>query len=384
MKHQVAVVGGGVVGAALVLALHRAGIDAALIERGAVPKPYDAADYDLRVYALSPASTRFLNELGVWQKITQQRASAYQGMRIWDERPGEALQFEAAALGMPQLGHIVENNLLLDELWKALAEVPTYTKTQISGLRLEDDAAHLQLEDGREISAALVIAADGADSQLREWAGIECVRWAYEQEAVVCHVATELPHRGIARQRFLPGGPLAFLPLTDGRSSIVWSAQDAEELLALDEDEFRERLAMALQNELGAITACTRRVGFPLRLLHAQDYALPRFALAGDAAHVVHPLAGQGVNLGLADAVVLVRELSAAHESGRDLGSLRLLKRYERERKADNLDMLAVTDGLNRAFGLRTDSWDSLRNLGRSAVNRMTSLKNLLMKRAVG
>src|SRR3569623_215338 len=203
MKHQVAVVGGGVVGAALALALHRAGIDAALIERGAVPKPYDAADYDLRVYALSPASTRFLNELGVWQKITQQRASAYQGMRIWDERPGEALQFEAAALGMPQLGHIVENNLLLDELWKALAEVPTYTKTQISGLRLEDDAAHLQLEDGREISAALVIAADGADSQLREWAGIECVRWAYEQEAVVCHVATELPHRGIARQRFL-------------------------------------------------------------------------------------------------------------------------------------------------------------------------------------
>lgn len=384
MKHQVAVVGGGVVGAALTLALHRAGIDAALIERGAAPKPYDAADYDLRVYALSPASTRFLGELGVWSAITQKRACAYQGMRIWDERPGEALQFEASALGVPQLGHIVENSLLLDELWKALAAVPTYTKTQISGLRLDEQAAHLQLEDGREISAALVIAADGADSQLRDWAGIECVRWAYEQQAVVCHVETELPHRGIARQRFLPGGPLAFLPLSDGRSSIVWSAQDAEDLLELDEEEFRSRLAMALQNELGAIGACTRRVGFPLRLLHAQDYALPRFALAGDAAHVVHPLAGQGVNLGLADAVVMVRELSAARESGRDPGSLRLLKRYERERKADNLDMLAVTDGLNRAFGLRIDSWDSLRNLGISAVNRMTPLKNLLMKRAVG
>ena len=154
--------------------------------------------------------------------------------------------------------------------------------------------------------------------------------------------------------------------------------------MELDEDEFRSRLALAVQNELGQITACTRRVGFPLRLLHAQEYALPRFALAGDAAHVVHPLAGQGVNLGLADAVVMVRELSAARESGRDFGSLRLLKRYERERKADNLDMLAVTDGLNRAFGLRTDSWDSLRNLGISAVNRMTPLKNLLMRRAVG
>ncbi|PTU33226.1 UbiH/UbiF/VisC/COQ6 family ubiquinone biosynthesis hydroxylase [Stenotrophobium rhamnosiphilum] len=384
MKHQVAVVGGGVVGAALALALHRAGIDTALIERGAAPKPYDASDYDLRVYALSPASTRFLNELGVWPRIAQQRASAYQGMRIWDERPGEALQFEASALGVAQLGHIVENSLLLDELWKALASVPTYTKVQITGLQLDDDAARLQLDDGREISASLVIAADGADSQLRDWAGIECVRWSYPQEAVVCHVETELPHRGVARQRFLPGGPLAFLPLTDGRSSIVWSAQDAEDLLELDEDEFRARLALALQNELGAITGCTRRVAFPLRLLHAQDYALPRFALAGDAAHVVHPLAGQGVNLGLADAVVMVRELSAAREAGRDLGSLRLLKRYERERKADNLDMLAVTDGLNRAFGLRTDSWDSLRNLGISAVNRMTPLKNLLMRRAVG
>lgn len=384
MKHQVAVVGGGVVGAALALALHRAGIDAALIERGAAPKPYDVADYDLRVYAVSPASTRFLNELGVWSAIAQQRVSAYQGMRIWDERPGEALKFEASTLGAPQLGHIVENSLLLHELWKALATVPTYTKTQISGLRLEDDAAHLELEDGREISASLVIAADGADSQLREWAGIECVRWAYEQQAVVCHVQTERPHRGIAYQRFLPGGPLAFLPMSDGRCSIVWSAQDAEDLLELDEGEFCSRLAMALQNELGAITGCTRRVGFPLRLLHAQDYALPRFALAGDAAHVVHPLAGQGVNLGLADAVVMVRELSAARKAGRDLGGLRLLKRYERERKADNLDMLAVTDGLNRAFGLRTDTWDSLRNLGISAVNRMTPLKNLLMKRAVG
>ena len=384
MKHQVAVVGGGVVGAALALALHRAGIDTALIERGAAPKPYDAADYDLRVYALSPASTRFLNELGVWPRIAQQRASAYQGMRIWDERPNEALQFAASALGVSQLGHIVENNLLLDELWKALASVPTYTQTQIASLRLDDDAAHLRLEDGREISAALVIAADGADSQLRDWAGIECVRWSYPQEAVVCHVQTEKPHRGIAYQRFLPGGPLAFLPLTDGRCSIVWSAQDAEDLLELDEYEFRSRLAMALQNQLGAITACTRRVGFPLRLLHAQDYVLPRFALAGDAAHVVHPLAGQGVNLGLADAAVLVRELGEARESGHDLGSVRLLKRYERERKADNLDMLAVTDGLNRAFGLRTDSWDSLRNLGITAVNRMTPLKNLLMRRAVG
>ena len=383
MNHQIVVVGGGVVGAALTLALHRAGIEVALIERGAAPKPHDPADYDLRVYALSPASTNFLGQLGVWPRIAAQRACAYEAMRIWDERPAEALRFDAAVLGVSQLGHIVENSLLLDELWRALASVPVYDRAEITGLQLEDDAARLQLADGREICAALVIAADGADSQLREWAGIECLRWTYAQDAVVCHVQTEKPHRGIAYQRFLPGGPLAFLPLADGRCSIVWSAQDAAELMALDEAEFLARLGMALQNELGAVTACTRRVGFPLRLVHARQYARSRFVLAGDAAHVVHPLAGQGVNLGLADAMALLRELDAAREDRRDFGNLRLLKRYERERMANNLDMLAVTEGLHRAFGLRSDSWDSLRNFGINAVNRMAPLKNLLMRRAI-
>jgi 2-octaprenylphenol hydroxylase len=382
MKHDVVVVGGGAVGAAMSLALHRTGVDVALIERGAPPKPHDSDDYDLRVYALSPASTRFLAELGVWPQIARQRVSAYQGMRIWDERPEQALRFDAAALGAPELGHIVENDLLLEALWQALASVPRYTQIKLANLRLDEDAARLELEDGREISARLLIAADGAESQLREWAGIDCVRWAYPQQAVVCHVQTERPHQGVAYQRFLPSGPLAFLPLADGRCSIVWSTQDAEDLLAQDDVEFRARLAAALQFELGAVTSCTRRVGFPLRLLHARDYVLPRFALAGDAAHVVHPLAGQGVNLGLADVVALTKQITQA--AGRDPGKLRLLKRYERERKADNLDMLAVTDSLNRAFGMRSGGWDALRQFGIGAVNRLTPLKNLLMRRAAG
>jgi 2-octaprenylphenol hydroxylase len=382
MKHDVAVVGGGAVGAAMSLALHRAGVDVALIERGPPPKPYDPYDYDLRVYALSPASSRFLAELGVWPRIAGQRVSAYQGMCIWDERPEQALRFDAASLGAPELGHIVENDLLLEALWQALADVPRYTQARLANLQLDQDAARLELEDGREISARLVIAADGAESQLREWAGIDCVRWDYPQRAVVCHVQTERPHQGVAYQRFLPSGPLAFLPLADGRCSIVWSTQDAEDLLAQDDDEFCSRLAAALQFELGAVTSCTRRIAFPLRLLHARDYVLPRFALAGDAAHVVHPLAGQGVNLGLADVIALTRQITQT--AGRDPGGLRLLKRYERERKADNLDMLAVTDGLNRAFGTRTDSWDALRQIGIGAVNRLTPLKNLLMRRAAG
>ncbi|TXH04968.1 MAG: UbiH/UbiF family hydroxylase [Nevskiaceae bacterium] len=384
MKHEIVIVGGGAVGAALVLALHRAGIDAALVERGAPPPAWDAADYDLRVYALSPASTRFLDTLAVWPEIVSRRASAYRTMRIWDEQPQRALEFASAPLGLPQLGHIVENSLLLQSLWRPLAEVPLYTGVRIAALKLDEDAARLSFDDGRELSARLVIAADGADSALREAAGIECLRRPYPQRAVVCHVRTERPHRGTAWQRFLPTGPLAFLPLADGRCSIVWSSQEADELLALDDAEFRLRLAAALQFELGAIIECTRRVAFPLQLLHARDYVRPRFALAGDAAHVVHPLAGQGVNLGLADAELLARQLIAAHDERRDPGNLRLLQRYERARKADALDMLAVTDGLNRAFGLRSETWDGLRGFGLDAVNRLAPLKTLLARRAVG
>jgi 2-octaprenyl-3-methyl-6-methoxy-1,4-benzoquinol hydroxylase/2-octaprenylphenol hydroxylase len=254
----------------------------------------------------------------------------------------------------------------------------------VQALELRDDVASLVLDDGRTIVAKLVLAADGAESQLRLWAGIECTRWSYPQQAVVCHVRTERPHGGIASQRFLPEGPLAFLPLADGRSSIVWSATNADELLALGDDEFCNRLAAAAQFQFGAILGTTRRVAYPLRLLHASRYVQPRLALVGDAAHVVHPLAGQGVNMGLADAAALVEAIVAARKRGADIGALRGLQRYERARKADNLEMLAMTDGLHRAFGHRSAAWDRLRNAGMDTVNRLTPLKNLLARRATG
>lgn len=384
VRHEVVVGGGGVVGAALALALARKDFDVALVERGQGPRPYDPAHYDLRVYALAPASVVQLAALGVWGKIEQQRACAYQAMRVWDDRPEQALSFNAADLHAAQLGYIVENDLLLWALWGALGKVTIYRGVEVSSFATNGSAASLVLSDGRELSTKLVVAADGAESRLREMAGIETVSWAYPQKAVVCHAVTEKAHRNTAHQRFLPTGPLAFLPLADGRCSIVWSSQEAEELLALGDADFRARLAAALQFELGAILECTRRLSFPLHLLHARDYVRERLALAGDAAHVVHPLAGQGVNLGFADARALVQELAAARDAGRDIGSLRLLKRYERARKADNLDMLVITDGLYRAFGTRTPGWDGLRTLSMNAVNRLAPLKDFFVRRAIG
>ena len=382
--HEIIVVGGGVVGAAIALGLHQAGVDVALVERGAHPPAYDPHDYDLRVYAISPASRKFLNSLGVWNGISQQRISPYQHMQVWDEMPVKSLHFSADDLGVNELGYIVESSLILCCLWAGFQALPCYLNTAISAFETDETATRLTLADGETISARLVIAAEGKDSPLREWSGIDCLRWDYPQQAVICHVSTEKPHKGTAWQRFLPEGPLAFLPLMDGRSSIVWSSSAAASLLALNDEAFCELLSTSMHLRLGRVTGCTRRLGFPIGLLHASEMVRPRLALAGDAAHVVHPLAGQGVNLGLADAEALITEMQSAFEHKRDPGNLRVLKRYERVRRADILDMLAVTDGLHRAYARRFAGWDDLRNLGMSAVNRLPPIKNALMRRALG
>jgi 2-octaprenylphenol hydroxylase len=382
--HEVIVVGGGVVGAAITLGLYRAGVDVALVERGARPPVFDQSNYDLRVYAVSPSSEQLLKDLGVWDAIVQRRVSAYRNMQVWDDLPHKPLIFSAGDLGLHRLGHIVESSLLLDALWSALGDVPCYLNTELTGFGSDEEAASLNLASGETLKARLVIAAEGKESPLREWGGIDCVRWEYPQQAVVCNVVTEQPHRDTAWQRFLPDGPLAFLPLADGRSSIVWSSTDAQTLLALSDAEFCKRLSEAIHYQLGDVLSCTRRMGFAIGLLHARDMVRPRLALAGDAAHVVHPLAGQGVNLGLSDAAALIAELTSTLALKRDPGNLRVLKRYERARKAETLDMLAVTDGLYRAYGMRLGGWDDLRNLGLSAVNRLAPVKNVLMRRALG
>jgi ubiquinone biosynthesis UbiH/UbiF/VisC/COQ6 family hydroxylase len=385
-RFDIIVVGGGPVGAAAALALRQQGFSVALLERGAPPPPFDQAGYDLRVYALAPQSQRLIEQLGLWNALESARVSAYGGMRVWERGPQHALRFDGADSGRAELGWIVEHSLLVAALWSALDGVARYEHAVIEGAELGETGCRLHLADGRSLQARLVVAADGADSQLRGLAGIDTLGWDYAQRAIVCHVRTERPHRAIAWQRFLASGPLAFLPLADGRCSIVWSAEAAlaEELLALDDAAFLAGLGEAYELALGAVLQTTPRRSFPLRLLHAQDYVRPGLVLVGDAAHAVHPLAGQGVNLGLADVWQLVATLAQAREAGRDWSGLRRLQVYARARKAANLEMLALTDGLYRAFRLRLPGVKAALGLGMEAVDRMGPLKSWLARQAAG
>lgn len=385
-RFEIAVVGGGPVGAAAALALRGAGFDTALVERAPAPPAWDAANYDARVYALAPSSQAVLAGLGAWETIAAARTCAYTRMKIWERDPQTALAFEAADANRGELGWIVEHALLVDTLWRRLDQAICRTQTSLDGIELGVDGATLRLHGGGWLRAQLIVAADGADSQLRRLAGIDTVNWRYGQRAIVCHVRTARAHRATAWQRFLKTGPLALLPLADGRSSIVWSADDAlaAELLALDAAAFCARLGEASEHALGAILEATPRIGVPLHLLHAREYFAPSLVLVGDAAHAVHPLAGQGVNLGLADVQALVETLTQARRAGRDWSGARTLARYARARKARNLEMLALTDALYRAFRPSLPGLRALLGLGMSALDSAGPLKSWLAQRATG
>jgi ubiquinone biosynthesis UbiH/UbiF/VisC/COQ6 family hydroxylase len=383
---EIAVVGAGIVGLATALALHRGGFEVCLIERGQRPSPRDSAQYDPRVYALAPSSTRFLQDLDVWAPVRAQRAAPYQEMKVWDSDPQRGLSFSADGLDIPALGWIVEHGLLLDALWSAVDGVECWPDAAITAIDFDAPRPQLRVADGRELSADLVISAEGGDARLREWAGLETVGWRYPQTAIVCHLRSEHPHEDRALQRFLPGGPLAFLPLADGRRSIVWSLPNeaAAALLCLDDETFLARILGACQGVPGALYEPTPRLSFPLRLLHAPRYVRDRFALVGDSAHVIHPLAGQGLNLGLADAECLAADLRAARNAGRDWSGMRALGHYQRSRQAANVEMLALTDGLSRVFGYDLSAWRRLLSLGLSTANTLGPLKRQLAHRAMG
>jgi 2-octaprenyl-3-methyl-6-methoxy-1,4-benzoquinol hydroxylase/2-octaprenylphenol hydroxylase len=383
---DVAIVGGGPVGAAVALGLSQRGFDVRLLDRrGPTPRILaDGDDYDLRVYALSPACIAFLDRLGVWPAIAVVRSAPYRRMQVWEDDPDAALCFDAADVRLPALGEIVESGLLAECLWNHLPAGVARPGMQVADIDCDDDAGTLRFDDGGGLRARLVVIAEGRDSRLRTRLGIESVDGQYEQTAVVCHVATERPHQHTAWQRFLPTGPLAFLPLADGRSSIVWSSSEAASVLALDDGDFLRALGDASQHRLGRIVASTRRVSFTLGLQHAQTYVAPRAVLVGDAAHVIHPLAGQGVNLGFADAEALIDALGTTRDAGRDFASVRALKRYERTRRADVIDMLAATDGLYRAFRVPLPGLARLRSGGFAALNAIGPLRRELVRRAIG
>jgi 2-octaprenyl-3-methyl-6-methoxy-1,4-benzoquinol hydroxylase/2-octaprenylphenol hydroxylase len=386
---DVAVVGAGMVGAALALALAREGFDVAVIEPRA-PKLWNAQDeVDLRVVALAPSSVDLFERHDVWKEILAARASAYRRMRVWDAlAPGE-LKFDAADEGRAALGWIVENRLIQSVLWQALqreARIALHCPAKVTGTDATDDRRTLTLDDATSVAARLVVAADGADSVLRGLLGIATRDRDYVQCAVVAHVATERAHESTAWQRFVPGGTIAFLPLTDGRSSIVWSVSqtDAERLLALDDEAFRAELGAAFDFRLGRITATTKRVSFPLRMKLAERYIARRFALIGDAAHAVHPLAGQGVNLGLRDVEELRNALVEARDARRDFAAESALRRYERRRRSDNTLSAHAFDAIQRVFGIDAMPVAALRGVGLSLVDTVAPIKRAFARRANG
>lgn len=390
---DLAVVGGGVVGAALALALLRTGRRVALVE-ARLPEPPTAAAPDLRVYALAPDSIALLAGLGVWSTVTAGRVRPYRRMRVWDAGGEGELAFDADALGRPSLGAIVEHGLLLDALWQALRHEPGLTlqaPARVEAIESRECALSLLLDDGTRLQAALAVAADGADSSLRELGGITVKRKDYGQRGIVGYVDSELPHQDTAWQRFLPGGPLAMLPCvdpdhpgSDRRSSIVWTVSDgeAQRLLALDDASFDAELTRAFDARLGTLRSASPRVAFPLRRQLASRFVEGRLLLVGDAAHAVHPLAGQGVNLGLRDVSCLCRLLA-----DRDLHAAAIahpLARYARERRSESALAAHAFDGINRLFSNDALLPTLLRGPALGAVSGIEPLRQFFARRALG
>lgn len=393
IDHDVIVVGAGVAGSAIALALVRAGYGVALIESQPPASWNPDAEVDARVVALAPDAVELLESLGVWANVVSARASAYRRMRVWDAlAPGE-LDFDAADRGEAALGWIVENRLLQHVLWHALNAPADAAKparllcpAEVVGVDNEGDGVAVELADGARLRARLLIAADGAASPMRQRLGIGTRDRDYGQRAIVAHVGTERAHETTAWQRFQPGGPLAFLPLADGRCSIVWSLPDAEaaRLLALDEPAFCAELGCAFDFRLGAITSTTRRHAFPLRLRLAERYVAGRCVLIGDAAHAVHPLAGQGLNLGLRDVRCLRDQLVRIMPRGGDPGAATVMRRYERERRSENTLAARGLDLIERSFNAQAMPIVAARGIALSLANRMEPLKRLLGDAAAG
>ena len=350
---DVAVAGGGVVGAACALALARAGLDVALVEARPVPR-WLAEQPDLRVYALAPDNAALLDALGVWPQVVRARAQPYRKMRVWDAGGGDELAFDAATLARDELGWIVENGLLVDRLWAALvaAGVQVHCPARVQGMEQDEAGVRLQLDDGTRLEARVAVAADGGASELRRLAGLDVDAHDYGQRGVVAFIETADPHQETAWQRFLPTGPLALLPFTQGRSSIVWTLPEAEaqRVLALDDAAFALELTDASAARLGRAQPVSARAAFPLRRQLVRQQVAGRVLVLGDAAHVVHPLAGQGVNLGLRDVAALRAEVESAQARRVDWASAHRLQRWARRRRSDNTVSAYAFEGINRLF----------------------------------
>lgn len=393
---DVIVVGAGMVGTALTALLAQAGMHVALVEARHEPQRWEAVNKTLptpRVSALTPVSQRLLTHLDVWPTMAECRVTPYRYMQVWDAEGSGEIKFSADEAGVPVLGHIVENAITQAALNDAVLDHPRvehFFGCRVQALQASATGRWLVLDDARKLHAPLLVAADGARSTLRELADIEITSDDMGQEAVVTTVKCAHVHGSTARQAFTQSGPLAFLPITledDARyCSIVWSTTP-EHALALSHftpDELGKALGEAFGYRLGEVEVCDRAYRFPLVQRHARQYVLPHFALIGDAAHSIHPLAGQGVNLGLMDAAVLAEEVVSAWKRSAPWGELTTLKRYERRRRLDNSAMLGLMKGFRELFGTQMPLFTLARNLGMSGMNQLSPVKRSVMRQATG
>ena len=385
---DVVIAGGGMVGAALACALGDVGFRAAVVEARAPQREWDAGEIDNRVSALTRASQQLLENLAAWRRVTELGAAAYHEMHVWDRRGAGEIHFDAAAIGEPDLGHIVQNRVIQLALWERMAALPMIVVRCPGVIRdLEPERQAVVLDDDARLQAPLLVAADGARSALRDLAGIAVKSRSFEQLAVVATVRVSQGHRRTAWQRFLPEGPLAFLPVdASDRCTVVWSTSPAhaEQLVTCGDNAFCQALGEASEHRLGAILESGPRARFPLRSQLADHTVENGLALVGDAAHVIHPLAGQGVNLGFLDVATLTQVLIEARAAGRPLGARETLRRYERARKADTLTLMRAMEGFNLLFSNRSRPLSLLRNLGLRLTDNAPPLKTLLMRRAMG
>lgn len=384
LRFDLIVVGAGLAGSSLAVALGGTRLSVALVE---ARPPQRSADWDARIYAVSPANVGFLSELGVWQRLDQARICPVHDMEIFGDK-GARLDFSAYRAGVASLAHIVESSAMQCELWETAKRLPNMTlfcPAHPQALAIDADAVHLSLSDGRQIQASLIVAADGANSWVRTAAGIDAQVTPYGESGVVANFYSAEHHQNTAYQWFRPEGVLAWLPLPGNLVSMVWSAPDelAGELAGLGSAELCERVAAAGNLRLGSLKLVTPAAAFPLKLMRVARTTQPRLALIGDAAHAIHPLSGHGINLGFQDAAVLARTLSSAPPH-QDAGDPSLLRRYARARAEEVALLQYTTHGLQRLFRPQTALLSHLRNFGLNLTNHLPVLRNSLVRYALG
>ena len=385
-RFDVLIVGGGLVGLTLAGLLQDSNLRIGIIEKQK-PQPV-GAEVDIRVSAINRASIKLFQTMGVWDEM-HGRACAFREMHVWDSTGAGNIHFDSAKAGLDCLGYIIENTVLQQALLAGIrnqATVEWLCPASLTAIELSDEGHRIRLENGEILSCRLLVGADGASSRVREAAAIELRRASYGQQGIVCTVATEKSHDETAWQCFLPTGPLAFLPLFDGRSSIVWSMDESRvaEVLALEEAAFCRQLELAFEYQLGAVTAVGPRAAFPLAHGHVDHYVEQGLALIGDAAHTIHPLAGQGANLGFMDAASLAEVIKQALAANRQWYALHTLRKYERARKGENRLMETAMTAFKLLFGNDDPMLVEIRNTGLGLVDQLPVIKQQFMRHAMG